>query len=152
MNAARSYWPVGYDDVESYYYKFEKACGTWGNTGKRQKKKIDGGNSFEPPRSSEFPLTPSHNMVLFETAACNLGYRPFSVPGPHFTVIPRAFKNPNFEARTKSYAMKLGCAHRPPSRATPVRRVGEKAGKKPSSRRITKMAFPGIAGEADLVN
>lgn len=83
MDAARSYWPIGYDDLESYHDKFERVCGTWGKAGKLQGKQIDGGNIFEAPRSSEFAnpsLTPSHNMVLFEKATRNLGYQAFSVP------------------------------------------------------------------------
>ena len=139
-------WPIGYDDLEHYYDKFEKVCGTSGKAGNLQGKKIDGGNIFEAPRASEFPnppLTQSHNMVLFEKAARNLGYHPFPTPAsnasrpyvnpdgialgqchycgfctaygceanakasPHFTVIPLAYKNPNFEARTNSYVMKV---------------------------------------------
>lgn len=76
MDGARSYWPIGYDDLESYDDKFEGVSGAWGKAGKLQGKKIVGGNTFEAPRSSEFPnppLTPSHNMVSFEKAARDLG-------------------------------------------------------------------------------
>jgi gluconate 2-dehydrogenase alpha chain len=139
-------WPIDYHELEPYYDKFEKVCGTSGKAGNLQGKKIDGGNIFEAPRANEFPnppLTQSHNMVLFEKAARNLGYHPFPVPAsnasrayvnpdgialgqchycgfctsygceanakasPHFTVIPLAYKNPNFEARTNSYVMKV---------------------------------------------
>jgi len=139
-------WPVDYHELEPYYDKFEKVCGTSGKAGNLQGRKIDGGNIFEAPRANEFPnppLTQSHNMVLFEQAARNLGYHPFPVPAsnasrpyvnpdgiaigqchycgfctaygceanakasPHFTVIPLAYKNPNFEARTNSYVMKV---------------------------------------------
>lgn len=139
-------WPIDYHELEPYYDKFEKVCGTSGKAGNLQGKKIDGGNIFEAPRANEFPnppLTQSHNMVLFEKAARNLGYHPFPVPAsnasrayvnpdgvalgqchycgfctaygceanakasPHFTVIPLAHKNPNFEARTNSYVMKV---------------------------------------------
>jgi gluconate 2-dehydrogenase alpha chain len=139
-------WPIGYEELEPYYDKFEKVCGTSGKAGNLQGRKIEGGNIFEAPRANEYPnppLTQSHNMVLFEQAAKNLGYHPFPVPAsnasrayvnpdgvalgqchycgfctaygceanakgsPHFTVIPLAFKNPNFEARTNSYVMKI---------------------------------------------
>ncbi|WP_129780874.1 GMC family oxidoreductase [Peristeroidobacter soli] len=139
-------WPVDYHELEPYYDKFEKVCGTSGKAGNLQGKRIDGGNIFEAPRANEFPNPPliqSHNMVLFEKAARNLGYHPFPVPAsnasrayvnpdgvalgqchycgfctafgceanakasPHFTVIPLAYKNPNFEARTNSYVMKV---------------------------------------------
>ncbi|HWK51761.1 MAG TPA: GMC family oxidoreductase, partial [Steroidobacter sp.] len=139
-------WPIDYHELEPYYDTFEKVCGTSGKAGNLQGKKIDGGNIFEAPRANEFPnppLTQSHNMVLFEKAARNLGYHPFPVPAsnasrayvnpdgvtlgqchycgfctafgceanakasPHFTVIPLAYRNPNFEARTNSYVMKV---------------------------------------------
>jgi gluconate 2-dehydrogenase alpha chain len=139
-------WPIDYHELESYYDKFEKLCGTSGKAGNLQGKKIDGGNTFEAPRVNEYPnppLTSSYNMVLFEKAARNLGYHPFPEPAsnasrpyvnpdgialgqchycgfctafgceanakasPHFTVIPLAYKNPNFEARTNSYVMKV---------------------------------------------
>lgn len=139
-------WPIDYHELEPYYDKFEKVCGTSGKAGNLQGTKIDGGNIFEAPRANEFPnppLTSSHNMVLFEKAARDLGYHPFPVPAsnasrpyvnpdgvalgqchycgfctaygceanakasPHFTVVPLAFKNPNFEARTNSYVMKI---------------------------------------------
>jgi choline dehydrogenase-like flavoprotein len=82
VDAARSYWPIGYDDLESYYDNFEGVSGAWGKAGKLQGKKIVGG-IFEAPRSSELPnppLTPSHNRVSFEKAVRDLGYQSFSVP------------------------------------------------------------------------
>ena len=82
MDAAHSYWPIGYDDFESYYDKFDGVSGAWSKAGKLQGK-IAGGNIFEAPPSSEFPnppLTPSHNRVSFEKAARDLGYQSFSVP------------------------------------------------------------------------
>jgi choline dehydrogenase-like flavoprotein len=95
VDAARSYWPIGYDDLESYHDKFEGVSGAWGKAGKLQGKKIVGGNSFEAPRSSEFPnppLTPSHNMVSFEKAARDLGYQSFSVPASSAS---RRYVNPD---------------------------------------------------------
>lgn len=139
-------WPIDYHELEPYYDKFEKACGTSGKAGNLQGRKIDGGNVFEAPRANEFPnppLTQSHSMVLFEKAARNLGYHPFPVPASnasrpyvnpdgialgqchycgfctgfgceanakasaHFMMVPLAHKNPNFEARTHSYVMKV---------------------------------------------
>ena len=139
-------WPIDYQELEPYYDIFEKVCGTSGKAGNLNGRKIDGGNIFEGPRRNEFPtppLTQSHNMVLFEKAARNLGYHPFPVPAsnasrpyvnpdgvaigqchycgfctsfgceanakasPHFTVIPLAFKNPNFELRANSTVMKV---------------------------------------------
>jgi len=139
-------WPVDYHELEPYYDKFEKSCGTSGKAGNLRGKKIDGGNIFEGPRRSEYPnppLKPNYNMVLFERAARNLGYHPFPVPAsnaskayvnpdgvalgpchycgfctaygceadakasPHFTLIPLASKNPNFQLRSNSLVMKV---------------------------------------------
>jgi gluconate 2-dehydrogenase alpha chain len=139
-------WPVDYRELEPYYDKFEKVCGTSGKAGNLRGEKRDGGNIFEGSRSSEYPnppMTQSHNMVLFEQAARQLGYHPFPVPAsnasrpylnpdgvilgqchycgfctgygceanakasPHFTVIPLAQKNPNFELRTHSIVLKV---------------------------------------------
>jgi gluconate 2-dehydrogenase alpha chain len=82
MDAARSYWPIKYDDLESYHDKFEGVSGAWGKAGRLQVKKIVGSNIFQALRSSEFPnppLTPSHNMVLFEKRR-DLGNQSFSAP------------------------------------------------------------------------
>ena len=76
-------WPVDYHELEPYYDRFEKLCGTSGKAGNLNGRRIDGGNIFEAPRKSEYPnppLTPSHNMQLFEKAARDLGYHPFPTP------------------------------------------------------------------------
>ena len=76
-------WPITYDDLEPYYDKFEKTCGTSGKAGNLNGQKIDGGNVFEGPRKSEYPNPPliaAQNMVMFEKAARNLGYHPFPEP------------------------------------------------------------------------
>ncbi len=49
-------WPIDYHELEPYYDKFEKVCGTSGKAGNLQGKKIDGGNIFEAPRANEFPI------------------------------------------------------------------------------------------------
>jgi gluconate 2-dehydrogenase alpha chain len=139
-------WPITYDDLEPYYDKFEKTCGTSGKAGNLNGQKIDGGNVFEAPRKSEYPNPPliaAQSMVMFEKAARNLGYHPFPTPAsnasrdyvnpdgvafgqchycgfcerfgceanakasPHFTVIPLARRNPNFELRTNSIVLKV---------------------------------------------
>ncbi|TIS66346.1 MAG: GMC family oxidoreductase, partial [Mesorhizobium sp.] len=139
-------WPITYDDLEPYYDKFEKTCGTSGKAGNLNGKKIDGGNIFEGSRKEDYPNPPmiaAQSMVMFEKAARNLGYHPFPNPSsnasrdyvnpdgvtfgqchycgycerfgceanakasPHFTVIPLALKNPNFELRTNSIVLKV---------------------------------------------
>jgi gluconate 2-dehydrogenase alpha chain len=139
-------WPISYDELEPYYDKFERTCGTSGRAGNLNGRKINGGNVFEGPRKSEYPnppLTASHAMLKFEKAARNLGYHPFPQPAsnssrnytnpdgvslgvchycgfcerfgceanakasPHFTVIPLAMKNPNFELRTHCRVLRV---------------------------------------------
>jgi gluconate 2-dehydrogenase alpha chain len=139
-------WPINYDDLEPYYDKFEKTCGTSGKAGNLNGQKIEGGNIFEGSRKNEYPNPPliaAQNMVMFEKAARNLGYHPFPNPAsnasqayvnpdgvafgqchycgfcerfgceanakasPHFTVIPLALSNPNFELRTNSIVLKV---------------------------------------------
>lgn len=60
-----------------------KVCGTWGGAGNLPGEKIDGDNIVEAACSTELPnppLTASHNTVLFEKPAPNLGYQSFPVP------------------------------------------------------------------------
>lgn len=139
-------WPLDYHELEPYYERFERLCGTSGKAGNLRGHRIEGGNIFEAPRQSEYPnppLTPSHNMVLFEKATRNLGYHPFPTPAsnasrayinpdgvafgpchycgfctgygceanakasPHFTLIPLARENPNFEVRARSMVLRV---------------------------------------------
>lgn len=76
-------WGVSYEELESYYEKFEYLCGVSGKAGNLRGQKIEGGNVFEGPRQREYPNQPminTHAGALFEKAAKNLGYHPF--PGP----------------------------------------------------------------------
>jgi gluconate 2-dehydrogenase alpha chain len=87
-------WGVTYDDMEPYYDTFEKMAGIAGKAGNLKGTLVPGGNVFEGPRSSEFPVKPqpdSHAGSLFRTAALELGYHPF--PGPSAN-LPVAYKNP----------------------------------------------------------
>jgi gluconate 2-dehydrogenase alpha chain len=43
-------WPVGYDDIEPYYDRFEKLCGVSGQAGNLRGEMVAGGNPFEGPR------------------------------------------------------------------------------------------------------
>ena len=47
-----------YDELEPYYDRFEKLCGTSGKAGNLRGQKIEGGNVFEGPRSNEYPNKP----------------------------------------------------------------------------------------------
>lgn len=88
-------WPIDYDDLEPYYDRFEKTCGTSGKAGNLSGQRIDGGNIFEGPRKAEYPNPPliaAQGMVMFETAARNLGYHPFPQPASNAS---RDYVNPD---------------------------------------------------------
>jgi len=76
-------WPLGYDELETYYDQVERGIGVSGQAGNIQGRKIAGGNPFESPRSRDFPLPPlrrSGYLDLLADAARGLGWHPF--PGP----------------------------------------------------------------------
>jgi len=74
---------VSYDELEPYYDRFEKLCGTSGKAGNLRGEKIDGGNVFEGPRQNEYPNKPlveTEAGAIFEAAAKSLGYHTFPAP------------------------------------------------------------------------
>src|SRR5947207_5689629 len=76
-------WAMSYDELEPYYDKFEKLCGTSGKAGNLRGRKIEGGNIFEGPRQNEYPTPPlkmTEAALMFERAAKELGYHPFPQP------------------------------------------------------------------------
>src|ERR1700744_3281181 len=87
-------WPVSYDELEPYYDRFEKLCGTSGRAGNLRGKLIDGGNIFEGPRQNDYPtppLVPSHGGALFADAAKKLGHHPYPTPSANLS---REYTNP----------------------------------------------------------
>lgn len=88
-------WGVTYAELEKYYDKFEKVAGISGKAGNVKGKKIAGGNVFEAPRSSEYPLpplNPGHAGELFADAAKKAGYHPFPRPTANTS---QAYTNPD---------------------------------------------------------
>jgi gluconate 2-dehydrogenase alpha chain len=76
-------WPLSYDELESFYDRFDRNCGTSGRAGNLRGRKVEGGNVFEGPRSDEYPNAPiksSNAGLMFATAAKSLGYYPFPAP------------------------------------------------------------------------
>lgn len=87
-------WGVTYDEIETYYDRFEKIAGVSGKAGVLNGNVVEGGNPFEGNRSSEYPLPPLENMRLtdiFNAASKSLGYHPFMVPAGQAS---RAYTNP----------------------------------------------------------
>ncbi|WP_347710884.1 GMC family oxidoreductase [Bradyrhizobium sp. CB1650] len=73
-------WPVNYDELEPYYDRFEKLCGTSGKAGNIHGQRQPGGNPFEGWRSSEYPTPPLKQglgATLFAEAARKTGHSPF---------------------------------------------------------------------------
>lgn len=89
-----------YDELEPYFDRFEKVAGISGKAGNLKGVIQEGGNPFEAPRSSEYPMPPikrTYNDVLFEKAAKDMGYHPFPLPTANAS-----------EAYTNPYGMQLG--------------------------------------------
>ncbi|HXS41597.1 MAG TPA: GMC family oxidoreductase [Stellaceae bacterium] len=87
-------WAMRYDELEPYYERFEKLCGTSGKAGNLNGEIIAGGNPFEGPRRSDYPnppLPPSHAGMLFENAAKSLGLHPYPTPSANLS---REYRNP----------------------------------------------------------
>jgi gluconate 2-dehydrogenase alpha chain len=65
-------WPVSFDELESYYDRFEKLCGISGKAGNLRGQIQKGGNPFEGWRSDEYPTPPMkqpYGAMLFADAA-----------------------------------------------------------------------------------
>jgi gluconate 2-dehydrogenase alpha chain len=87
-------WPVSYDELEPYYDRFEKLCGTSGKAGNIRGDKLTGGNPFEGWRSSEYPTPPlkqPYGPTLFAEAARKTGHAPFPQPASNLS---EAYVNP----------------------------------------------------------
>ncbi|MEI2386354.1 GMC family oxidoreductase [Breoghania sp. JC706] len=93
-------WGVTYEELEPYFDQFEKVAGISGKAGNLNGEIIEGGNPFEAPRSSEYPMPPlphTYDADLFSKAAKAKGLHPF----------PRPSANAS-EAYTNPYGMQLG--------------------------------------------
>ncbi|HLH48259.1 MAG TPA: GMC family oxidoreductase [Roseiarcus sp.] len=87
-------WGVTYDELVSYYDRFEYFCGTSGAAGNLKGKIQEGGNPFEGPRSRPYPNPPQDqpfSHTLFAKAARDLGYKPFPQPSGNLS---RPYVNP----------------------------------------------------------
>src|SRR5689334_9714478 len=65
-------WPVGYDELEPYYDRFEYLCGVGGEASNLDGTIQAGGNPFEAPRKRPFPNPPMkvcHASAIFAKAA-----------------------------------------------------------------------------------
>lgn len=87
-------YPFTYEEMEPFFDKFEKICGTAGQAGNINGEIIEGGNPFEAPRKNHYPTKPlktKQSGILFSKAAKELGYNPFPVPAANCT---EPYRNP----------------------------------------------------------
>jgi gluconate 2-dehydrogenase alpha chain len=87
-------YPFTWEEIEPFLDKFDKICGLSGNTGNLQGRIIEGGDPFEGPRSSAFPLPPLEdtlNCKMFADVARKMGYHPFPNPSAN---VSQAWTNP----------------------------------------------------------
>ena len=76
-------WGVTYEELEPFYDRFDKLCGTSGKAGNLRGQIQPGGNPFEGARSDEYPTPPmpqTYGPTLFGQAAAGLGHHPFPHP------------------------------------------------------------------------
>ena len=88
-------WGITYAELEPYYEKFERTAGVSGKAGNLRGQVQPGGNPFEGPRASEYPLPPLNQSLaceLFSQAAKSQGYHPFPRPTANAS---RAYTNPD---------------------------------------------------------
>jgi gluconate 2-dehydrogenase alpha chain len=106
-------WPMTYDELETYYDKFEYDIGLSGKAGNINGEIQPGGNPFEGARAREFPNPPllkTYGAAVFEQATRELGYHPFPTPAAQTS---RAYTNPDGVGMGScvycGYCMNTGC-------------------------------------------
>ncbi len=76
-------WGHTYAEMEPYHELFEKLFGIAGKAGNVNGTFHEGGNPFEAPRKTEYPLPPleiTEGGIIFKEATTKLGYKPFPMP------------------------------------------------------------------------
>ncbi|MDB5941720.1 MAG: choline dehydrogenase and related flavoprotein-like protein [Ramlibacter sp.] len=108
-------WGVSAAELEPYFDRFEYLMGTSGKAGNLKGTKVAGGNTFEDPRSREYPTPPQkepYGSVLFRKAAAGLGYHPFPQPSCNLSSV---YTNPEgMTLRTCmfcGFCERYGCEH-----------------------------------------
>ena len=96
-------WPIGYEDLEPYYERFEWEFGVSGAAGM---------NPFAGPRRRPYPLPPlrhSGKMELFAAACRRLDYHPFN--GPAGILSQNYRPPPPFDTRIAERPACVYCGH-----------------------------------------
>jgi gluconate 2-dehydrogenase alpha chain len=112
-NLSAQDWGVTYNDLEQYYWRAEQMLGVSGKAGNIRGQKLAGGNVFEGPRMSEYPLPPlktAYSGLQFREAVDKLGYHPYPHPAANAS---EAYKNPDGVSRAGcaycGYCERFGC-------------------------------------------
>jgi len=96
-------WPIGYDDLEPYYERFEWEFGVSGAAGM---------NPFAGPRHRPYPLPPLRNsakMELFAASCRRLGYHPFNGPAG---ILSQPYRPPHpYDTRIAERPACVYCGH-----------------------------------------
>ena len=88
-------WGISYAELEPFYDRFERCAAVSGKAGNLKGVIQPGGNPFEGPRASEYPLpalTAIHANEMFSAAATKNGYHPFPIPCANAS---QAYTNPD---------------------------------------------------------
>ena len=121
-------WGITYEELEPYYTRMEQLMGVSGKAGNLRGKRLEGGNVFEGPRSTDFPVPPMkipYFSSLFVDAARSLGYHPYPAPG---ATLSTAYTNPDGVSRPactfcgfcESFGCMIGAKAQPTTVLMPV--------------------------------
>lgn len=106
-------WPLTYEDLEPHYRANEFDIGVSGHEGNLNGQIIPGGNPFEGPRSTPYPLPPLATSIpgqMFMDAAADLGYHPFAQPSG---ILSQAYTGLSGRPRSGciycGYCVRYGC-------------------------------------------
>ncbi|MEO8049265.1 MAG: GMC family oxidoreductase [Acidobacteriota bacterium] len=112
-NVAVQDWGVTYNDLEPHYWHAEQMLGVSGKAGNIRGEKLAGGNVFEGPRMSEYPLPPlktAYAGLQFKEAVETLGYHPYPHPAANAS---ETYRNPDGIVRAGcaycGYCERFGC-------------------------------------------
>ena len=103
-------WPLTYADLEPYYDKVEYAIGVSGKAGNIAGKIDPSGNTFEGPRSREYPMPPlrhSGYTELISKAATKLDWNPYPAAAA-INSVPRDGRGP---CMYHGFCQPNGCPH-----------------------------------------
>ena len=87
-------WPVSYNDLETFYERFEALAGISGNAGNVEgQPNAPDANPFDAPRKKNYPNPPMKvpfAAALFGEAAAKMGYHPYIQPS---ALVTRPYTN-----------------------------------------------------------